>query len=163
MKNKTLQLAGVLALLAVIGKFYAVPAIAQVRAAIVQNRDEPARNFYSSQLSCSINTSGYCVVDYPAVPTGKRLIIQHVSSIETMPAQNTITSIDLRTKGGAIGAFMNALPGPANIAGAAYYSTNDNVLVSYDAGAQPEFIVFTTSSANFTTVAIISGYMIDIP
>ena len=163
MKNRTLQLAGALAFLAVVGKYYAVPAIAQVRAALVQNRDELARNFYSSQLACTTNTSGFCVIDYPAVPAGKRLIIQHVSSIQTMPAQNTITSIDLRVKGGAIGAFMSPVPAPADSAGAAYYSSNENVLVGFDAGQQPEFIVFTTSSANFTTVATISGYMIDIP
>ena len=58
---------------------------------------------------------------------------------------------------------MVALPLPANAAGSSYYSTNDDVLVSFDAGAQPEFIVLTTSGATFTTVANISGYMIDIP
>jgi hypothetical protein len=163
MKNKTLQLAGVLALLAVIGKYYAVPAYAQVRAALVQDRDNVARNFYQMQLSCTVNTFGYCSIDYPAVPAGKRLIITHVSSIESMPAQNTITSIDLRTKGSVIGAFMQALGEPANTVGGSEYTTNDNVLVGFDAGQQPEFIVFTNSAANFTTVANISGYMIDIP
>ena len=59
----------------------------------MQDRDQAGRNFYSAQLACATPTSGFCVVDYPAVPAGKRLIIQHVSSIETMPAQNTITSI----------------------------------------------------------------------
>ena len=42
MKSNLLTLAGTLALVAVLGKFYAIPAVAQVtRAALVQDRDSP--------------------------------------------------------------------------------------------------------------------------
>jgi len=163
MKNRTLQLAGLLALLAVLGKFYAPPLLAQVRAALVQDRDEPARNFYQSSNFCSTPTSGFCIVDFPAVPANKRLIVQHVSAIMTMPAQNTITSVDLRQKSGSIGSFFAPIAAPANAAGSAYYSINEGVLNSFDTGAIPEFIVFTSSSATFTTVVTLSGYMIDLP
>ncbi|MCU1238271.1 MAG: hypothetical protein JWP63_6238 [Candidatus Solibacter sp.] len=164
MKNKTFQFAGMLALLAVGGKYYAVPAYAQVKAAIVQSRDEPARNFYSVSLSCQTPTFGYCVTDFPVVPSGKRLIIQHESALMSMPTAGTITSLDLRNKTtGAIGAFLSPTQMPGAYANAVYYASNENILVSFDAGQQPEFIVFTNSSANFTTVTTISGYMIDIP
>jgi hypothetical protein len=44
MRNKILAFAGVLALLGVVGKFYATPLLAQARAALVQNVDEPGRH-----------------------------------------------------------------------------------------------------------------------
>jgi len=163
MKNKTLQLAGVLALVAVIGKFYAVPAYAQVRAALVQNRDEVGRNFYFVNASCSTVTFGYCQLDFPAVPAGKRLIVKQVSALQAMGALNSIQSIDLRTKNHQIGAFLTPKAMPANNSTLAYYAENESVLVNFDAGDQPEFIVFTNSSANFTSVVTLTGYMIDIP
>lgn len=45
MKQKMLAMAGVLALLAVLGRFYAQPVLAQVRAALVSDVDNPARGF----------------------------------------------------------------------------------------------------------------------
>lgn len=71
MKSKMFTCAGVLALLAVLGKFYAVPAIAQAaRAALVQNRDNPARQPFSATVSA---VGG--VAFSPAVPSGMRLIV----------------------------------------------------------------------------------------
>jgi hypothetical protein len=49
MKNRLLTLAGVLALLAVVGKFYAEPVWAQARAALVKNIDERGRNPFRRQ------------------------------------------------------------------------------------------------------------------
>jgi hypothetical protein len=46
MKNKLITLAATAALLAVLGHFYAKPLMAQVRAALTQNIDEPGRNPY---------------------------------------------------------------------------------------------------------------------
>lgn len=47
MKNKLLTFAGALALIAMLGRFYAVPAFAQaIRAAVVKNMDEPGRTPY---------------------------------------------------------------------------------------------------------------------
>ena len=47
MKNRLITMAGALALLAVVGKFYATPALAKlVRAALVKNVDEKGRSPY---------------------------------------------------------------------------------------------------------------------
>jgi hypothetical protein len=73
MKSKLLAFAGVLALLAVLGKFYAVPALAQaVRAALVQNRDNPARQPFSALVG------GFDIISSPAVPPGTRLIVTNM-------------------------------------------------------------------------------------
>ena len=71
MKSRLLTFAGSLALAAVLGKFYAAPAIAQaVRAALVQDRDNPARAPFSAVVPASGGT-----VSSPAVPAGMRLIV----------------------------------------------------------------------------------------
>src|SRR5215510_9864301 len=78
MKNKLITLAGALALAAVLGKFYAVPAFAQVRAALMQDRDSKARNYYQTyNLNCGYALN-ICSADLPVVPAGKRLVIEHI-------------------------------------------------------------------------------------
>jgi hypothetical protein len=90
MKSRLLTLAGTLALLLVVGKFYAIPAVAQaVRAALVKNADEPGRMPYTSLAaafdfsSCLSNcTPGSALFNsfalLPPVPSGKRLIVNHI-------------------------------------------------------------------------------------
>jgi hypothetical protein len=56
MRNKLLTLAAMLALLAVLGEFFARPVIAQVRAALVQDVDNPARHVFQKPLC--IRSSG---------------------------------------------------------------------------------------------------------
>ncbi len=162
MKNRMLQFAGMLALLAVLGKFYAVPAFAQIKAALVQVRDEPARNPYYQQGSCNSPTFQYCNVNFPAVPAGKRLVITHVSSLNLMPAANTITSTDLRVLNGFIKAFFPVSALPAN-GGTFNYASNEVTYATFEAGETPQFLTFVNSNANFQLVAILSGYTIDIP
>jgi len=75
MKSRLLTFAGVLALVAVLGKFYAAPAIAQaVRAALVQDRDNPARSAFTTKVPVDGNLNAA----FPAVPAGKRMIITNM-------------------------------------------------------------------------------------
>ncbi len=74
MKNRLLAFAGALALAATLGKFYAAPAIAQgVRAALVQDRDNPARQPFSAIVS---GVNG--IASTPVVATGTRLIVTNM-------------------------------------------------------------------------------------
>jgi hypothetical protein len=79
MKNKLLTFAGALALLATLGHFYAKPLLAQVRAALVQNVDDPGRIPYQGVRACFFQSNNFCTVNFPPVPAGKRLVITHVS------------------------------------------------------------------------------------
>lgn len=60
-------------------------AMAQVRAAYTKNVDEPGRRPYqlaASFIPSSCSTNGilyFCALDLPAVPTGKRLVVEHIS------------------------------------------------------------------------------------
>lgn len=79
MKNRLLTLAGGVALLAVLGKYYAIPAIAQaVRAALVSNVDDPGRIPYEVTTSFGFG-GGNGGSETPRVPAGKRLVITNVS------------------------------------------------------------------------------------
>ena len=84
MKNRLLTFAGALALLAVMGKFYAQPLMAQVRAALVKNIDEPGRNPYTAFLPCYSSSTNSCTAFFPAVPANMELVVQHISmSVDT--------------------------------------------------------------------------------
>ena len=76
MKNNLWTLAGALALLAMLGHFYAKPLLAQVRAALVQNIDEPGRHPYQATviLDSAVNPFPF----FPDVPVGQRLVIEQI-------------------------------------------------------------------------------------
>jgi len=73
MKHKLLILAGVLAVVAVLGGFYGKPVAAQIRGLLVQDVDQPARaplqqSFYLTQLGGNPVT----------IPKGYRLVVDYV-------------------------------------------------------------------------------------
>ncbi len=100
MKHRLLTFAGALALLAVLGKYYATPLLGQVRAALVKNIDEKGRIAYQAGGSCAAAHPGSvgCTVTFPPVPLGKRLVIEYVSA---PVASNTL---------GPMVAALNVLP-----------------------------------------------------
>jgi len=139
-----------------------VPSALAQRAALVQDRDQAGRNYYTASASCSQTTFGYCSVVFPTPPAGKRLIVTHVSMLDLMPAANTITSIDLRYQNGSILAFLNCQLNPGT-SPTFNYAVNDSVFAKFDNGEVPQLLTFINNNNNFQMVGIISGYMIDIP
>lgn len=94
MKQKLLTTAGALALLAVLGKYYAQPVFAQVRAALVSDVDNPARGFvqFSRLVGPTEGSSGHFWnqdLQY-AVPAGKRLVIDNISAVSFQLFSNTL-------------------------------------------------------------------------
>jgi hypothetical protein len=159
MKNRLLTLAGALALLVVLGRFYAVPVYAQVKAALVQSRDEKARNPYQARINV-LGAGGTSTTTFPFVPAGKRLVIEHVSVLIRGAFADTIDSAYL--SGNQAGAFQFT-PGVYTQTGGGAYVINQGVLEYFDAGDTPTFNVSSSSANPFTTIATISGYTIDIP
>jgi hypothetical protein len=80
MKNRIMTTAGGLAVLGVLGQFYAKPLLAQVRAALVSSIDEPGRIPYTTAIS-STGTTGSGAVFFAgsAVPANRRLVSTFVS------------------------------------------------------------------------------------
>lgn len=157
MKNRLLTLAGALALLAVFGKFYAVPVIAQVRAALVKNVDEKGRAPYqqSGFVQCT-NGNSFCDLFLPAVPANKRLVVEHVSANIFAPVGLNGTFLIVG------GNTSSALPGRSTSA-PTLLAVNETVLMYFEAGASPLYRVVPSvadGSASFS--ATITGYLVDL-
>ena len=138
------------------------PALAQQKAALVQDRDQVGRDYYYAEGACSQATSQYCSVVFQTPPAGKRLMITRVNTLNLMTAPTSITSMDLRYQGGSVIAFLIPVVNPG-IFGTTNYTSNDAILAKFDPGEIPQVLTFVTDTANFQMVAIITGYMIDIP
>ena len=171
MRNRLLTFAGVLAILAVIGKFYAVPLYAQVKAALVQDRDSQGRNAYYNLLSNANSQGGACHntcwVDFPAVPTGKRLIVQQVSVFAqyTSAGAPAPAAIELRavTANVNISESVPFSPVLNNYGAETWYFARMPVHTYYDAGQTPRVVTYSPSGAAYNMTTSISGYMIDVP
>lgn len=164
MKNRLITLAGLLALLAVAGKFYAVPAMAQaVRAALVQDRDSRARNYYQAQnVNCGYLV-GYCPTDLAVVPAGKRLVIDHVSGEVFTPGQNDLWRVALVAKNASFLAFFPFSSGSPT--GNNFYNHlfSQDTFAVFEAGQTPQIAAFSSGAGAIAWQASVSGYMIDVP
>jgi hypothetical protein len=100
MKKQLLTLIGALSLLTVLGHFFEKQLLAQVRAALVQNVDEPGRNPITLLGS---STGGTATV---TVPAGQRYVIQAFGGTCVVDAGDEMTAIDIG--GGVKGAQATA-------------------------------------------------------
>jgi len=160
MRTRLLQLAGGLALVAVLGKFYAVPLIAQVRAAAVKNIDEKGRVPYqNTELgTCQSGTNTFCNVTFPAFPAGKRLVIEHVSALVNVFSAGVSAERAVLTTNSP-GNYMS-------LQADAYGATlNQQVLLYEDAGFTPPILTVHlkgVSNGSDAVLATISGYLVDL-
>jgi len=141
--------------------------MAQVRAAFVLNVDDPGRIAYQSilQVSNSTNcfaTGGGCTFQFPVVPSGHRLVIQHVSANITANANGVPAFVAVGPVAGGV------LPSNfyATVQRGSFIDFDQPVLVYVDAGQIPEVIVIPvngvlTGCPNCGQVAALSGYMLD--
>ena len=164
MKNRLATLAGGLALVAVLGKYYAVPAIAQtVRAALMQDRDNPARNYYQTyNLNCGYAAS-ICIANMPAVPAGKRLIITHVSGAVDTTAAGSLYRVTLGPTGQSATAYLQFAPPNMTFNNLYEHTFNQEVFAGFDANQTPQLIVQVNDGSTFAWQATATGYMVDIP
>jgi len=151
-------MAGALALLAVLGKFYAVPAIAQIKAALVKNVDEKGRAPYqqSAFVQCTVAGAGLCDYYFPPVPAGKRLVVEHISANVYGPSG--VNGIFLVVGGNT----SFALPGHT-LALSSLYAVNEVVLGFYEAGQTPLFRMATAVvDPNSSAAVTLTGYLVDL-
>lgn len=146
--------------------------IAQIRAALVKNVDEPGRQPYQayiefSQASCSFNCSNFVsfgsirLFDGPAVPAGKRLVIRNVSG--RLPNATT-AGVQVALQTSQILSAQNvkwAYFGPYELIGSALASFSANTFVTCEPGEQPHFNLLLPSANNFVSFVSVSGYLID--
>jgi hypothetical protein len=139
-------------------------AAAQPRAALTKNVDEPGRRPYQVEGSiipstCSFNSVLYfCRVDFPVVPTGKRLVVEHVSTFVVVDGGSP-DSLRFMTPLGGTAFWVQPIFTPrVNIAG--HFFLDRPVVVYYEPGDTPQVLLQLTAPpivAQFT----VHGYLID--
>lgn len=153
MKNRLLTLAGALALLAVLGKYYAAPALAQVvRAAAVKNIDEKGRIPYSASVSACLPSGLEC--SFPAVPANRRLVIEYVNGgLSQLPGSGPDAALRFtRTDGITLQYIL-----PTFLRVPAIYGISAPVLIYMEAGQVPRVV----SDAAWIE-ARLTGYLVDL-
>jgi hypothetical protein len=109
MARKLWTVTAALALLAVVGKFYAKPVLAQVRAALVQNVDEPGRNTFG------LAKSNFTLNPYFAsftVPAGQRYIVEQYSATCDVVSTTSLSQVEIDTVSGGVQVFTSS---PAHV------------------------------------------------
>jgi hypothetical protein len=162
----------VLFLLSILGRFFAKPLLAQVRAALVADIDTPARAPYQSGVFIRCADHGFtCEAAGNSVPPGKRLTITNVSGafdLYTQPGQ----AVDLVLEHG----LASGSPPPSNMplvffptffqgtdSGVDAFVVNAPVSAHFDPPDYPKIVL--SLGANNTTkspfIFALSGYVVD--
>lgn len=166
MRNRLLLGAAALALLGALGHFGAKPLLAQIRAALVKNIDEPGRTPYQSSRSCSTPGNKVCSADMIAVPAGKRLVIQHLSALVNCQSIDNNCELQnnfvfLTTKGNNIFDGADSAYVPMQTSPNASTAVNQDVRLYVEPGGVPEYQMVFNSGPVFASMTI-TGYLVDL-
>jgi hypothetical protein len=159
MRNKLVIGAAALALLGVLGHFSAKPLLAQIRAALVRNIDEPGRSPY---LSASPNvgyTPNQCIAEFAPVPPNKRLVVQHISGYAALTGPSTLVVAILEAPNVLVNVPRAYLS--ATFVGGSQYVANQEMVLYLEPGGVPR-LRFQVSNVSCTAVGTLSGYLIDL-
>jgi hypothetical protein len=161
MKNKLLTLAAGVTLIVVAGKFFAVPLLAQMRAALVQNVDEHGRIPYQSSSQNSNCGPGIlqCDVFFLPVPNNKRLVITHLDTFVLVNNSGSLIYMYLSTATSSSRAYPEFTAGPP-VAGESTYISSRAVEYYIDAGSTPVVHFNATQQAAPLTITL-TGYLVD--
>jgi hypothetical protein len=154
MKNKLLTFAGALALLATLGHFYAKPLLAQVRAALVQNMDEPGRHPY--QVRIGFDTAQGFAADFPDVPVGQRLVVQQIM-VESEVPNNLFGALQLSV--GTTVVFQDVLHTDTE-SGLRTRQLSTPLTAYVDGGQHAEVFFILQPRPSFVNITLI-GHLID--
>jgi len=159
MKSKLNTFAAALMLLAVAGTFAAKPAMAQARATLVQNTDEPARAPFQAVVNLNYGTNTL-FVSVP-IPSGKRLVVDYVSvSGDASSSTGNIQPYIILSSSvaGQTGANFFLTQTQSPLATTQFSSAGPVTIYSDNLAVAFGYAGFTPNFANFTIV--ISGHLI---
>jgi hypothetical protein len=173
-KNKLLTFAGALALLALLGHFYAKPLLASV-AALVRDVDNGALqpvNFKITVNDPSADASA--TVEGPTVPAGKRLVVEDVSVFGLIPSSTALTGVWLVNQGGTNYLLVNPETGERSVStdgSLSQYGYNRPAKIYYDPGDVVQIQIFRDSLTPGTPIptgiflvnVYVHGYYVNVP
>ncbi len=170
MKKTLLGLAISVITLGTFGHFFAKPLLAQVRAALVQNVDEPGRNPYQETHAFNFIGTGscgvtICSVSFAPVPAGYRLVITSVSGrlepsnatlqyLSLTPSRNSLAEVEV-----FVPAQVQGITNPSN--GITTYIFNAQVQLYAEASEIPTFNVAVSQYPNaYDNEVTLTGYYV---
>jgi hypothetical protein len=163
---KFTRLAALLVLAAAFTHLLPATAHAQ-KPALVRNVDEPGRAPYqhSVHFSQTFSTcqSFICLVSFPPVPAGYRLVVTHASASYALVAGGSDAAVYLGADGDIVSNTL-LLPVAVN-SGSNFYYTSSPVTYFVEPGSTPYIILsgsFIATNGLAANVAII-GYLVAIP
>lgn len=140
-------------------------ALAQPKPALVQGRDEPARQPWSQLIQVTQNAANcgplvtLCSADFDTVPAGKRLVVTHASVLFSVDDPQGVVAY---TGPAQIPNFAHIVPLTQAVAGR--YAGGGPILYFVEPGSAPYFIATSLSlSDGLTSTFALSGYFIDLP
>jgi hypothetical protein len=152
--------------LCIAGALVAVPAVAQIKPAMVRSVDEPARVPYGGTMAFSCPFGNDCTASYPAVPAGKRVRITDLSL--AFSASSSAAHFVLVHRNG--GTFNTMLAGfqVVPISGAFYgnlVATTQSLNLIFEAGDTPVVeigVAAGTGGINASQARVtLTGYIVD--
>jgi hypothetical protein len=148
MKANTTMLAGTLALVAVLGTYYAAPAIAQsVKAALIRDVDNPALNPFQTTIT---SVSGFIA------PAHQRLVIEYVGYSEP----DTEGPIQIVTTVNGV-QVAHSVPHDTSESYNGFRYSGRTVRIYADPGTQ---VGYNDTSSNGANIRVsISGYLVNVP
>ena len=164
--NSWLYAAIVIAAVAAITTFTAKPLLAQIRAALVQNVDEPGRNPYQEAQFVTCGTQN-CNFLYAVVPAGKRLVLTNVSGYVDVHGGTLPNTYVQSSFGGSPFAtvFVPGIRGTVN-SNSTRIVYNSQVTAYFGPGEQPSgFYGLFSTSDSFAAggLMVLTGYYVNLP
>ena len=166
-KGYILMATGFAVLGAVVSGITAGPAIAAaVKAALIQNVDEPGRTPYSARVSCNgaAGSGGSCFASASApVPAGYRLVIEYVSAGWNSPGtflELVLGSLDAGNAFSPV-AYLppTLLPSTGGNNG---YVANQSLRAYVEAGSTPSVSIAQNTSGVVFLDGYVSGYLVNL-
>ena len=135
---------------------------------LVQNVNEPGLNPYQHIISFNQNAtycySYACVIEFPVVPAGKRLVITYASAQFALAGSgNTLASVALTTS--VNDQVQMLLPAPALDGLGRFYISASPVTFYVNAGVHPEMVLggqFVLDNGNNTAQVSLTGYYVNL-
>lgn len=157
MARRLWSVAAFLAILAILGKFYAKPVLAEVRAALTQNIDEPGRNRFA--LLQGGTTEGVFTV-----PATQRYVLESVSFDCYIPASSTLLDVSLGGTTAGTNVLVSTTGGHVYDYGASLNAVRGTFAVRTYLDPGTEFVIDEhTYGAKGTCDFYVSGYAINNP
>lgn len=152
--------------LTTLGLWAAPQLIAAVKAALVQNIDEPGRNAFQQGGFSFCPGAKTCDVLFTAVPAGKRLVITNISGL-MVSFSGPGRHLAILNRGHNAQVFLPTVY-QGTLGGADTYDFDRTVLTYYEAGESPVITLiadstFSNDFPNTQEECTIFGYYINLP